>query len=174
MFGVRAYPAALIAAALLLPGAAAPVASAAAAAPVRKIAVTVESKAGPRVFHVEVARTAEQQERGLMFRTNIPADGGMIFIPYPAKGPPREASFWMKNTPSPLDIIFIRADGTIAYIGENTIPFSQAPVESGEPVAAILEVPGGRTAELGIVPGDRVAWPRLPATPAVAGGAPAG
>jgi len=108
---------------------------------------------------VEVARTVDEQARGLMYRTDIPLDGGMLFAPYPGDGgPPREASFWMENTPSALDIVFIRADGTIARIGENAVPFDRTPVASGEPVAAVLEVRGGRTAELGIAEGDKVAW----------------
>jgi uncharacterized membrane protein (UPF0127 family) len=65
----------------------------------------------------------------------------------------------MKNTPSPLDIIFIRADGTIAHIAENTVPFSETPIPSGEPVAAVLEINGGRARDLGIVEGDLVTWP---------------
>ena len=106
-----------------------------------------------------MARTPAEQQRGLMYRTGIPKDDGMLFAPYPAEGgPPREASFWMKNTPSPLDIIFIRADGTIARIAENTVPFSEAQVPSGEPVAAVLEINGGRSAELGIAEGDKVSW----------------
>ncbi|WP_436828141.1 DUF192 domain-containing protein [Sphingomonas sp. DT-207] len=125
-----------------------------------KLQVTVQTRSGPRQFNVEVARTAAEQERGLMFRTDIPADGGMIFAPYPADGGgPREASFWMKNTPSSLDIIFIRPDGTIASIAENTIPFSEEPSRSGEPVSAVLEIKGGKSAELGIAPGDKVTWP---------------
>lgn len=124
-----------------------------------KVEVTIAAKGGARTFNVEVARTAAEQERGLMFRTNIPADGGMIFTPYPAEGGgPREASFWMKNTPSPLDIIFIRQDGTIATIAENTVPYSETPVGSGEPVSAVLEINGGKSAELGIAPGDKVRW----------------
>jgi uncharacterized membrane protein (UPF0127 family) len=124
-----------------------------------RVTVTVQSSGGPRVFNVDVARTAAEQERGLMFRTNIPADGGMIFTPYPAEGSgPREASFWMKNTPSPLDIIFIRPDGTITAIAENTVPFSEEPVKSGEAVNAVLEINGGKAAELGIAPGDKVSW----------------
>ena len=131
-----------------------------AASQAAKLTVTVQSAAGPRVFHVDVARTGAEQERGLMFRTGIPADGGMIFTPYPAEGGgPREASFWMKNTPSPLDIIFIRPDGTIAAIAENTVPYSEDPVKSGEPVSAVLEINGGKAAELGIAPGDKVSWP---------------
>ena len=114
---------------------------------------------GAHVFHVERARSAEKQAQGLMFRTDIPADGGMLFAPYPpGGGAPRVATFWMKNTPRPLDILFIRADGTVARIAENTLPFSEAMVSSGEPVAAVLEVNGGRTAELGIAEGDRVRW----------------
>lgn len=125
-----------------------------------KVVVTVETRAGPKQFNVEVARTAAEQERGLMFRTNIPADGGMLFVPYPAGGgAPREASFWMKNTPSPLDIIFIRRDGSIAAIAENAIPYSEQPMRSGEPVSAVLELNGGKAAELGIAPGDKVRWP---------------
>ena len=85
-----------------------------------------------------------------MFRTDLKHDGGMLFTPYPADGgPPREASFWMKNTPTPLDIIFIRADGTIARIAENTVPFCETPVASGEPVRAVLEILGGRAADWG-------------------------
>ena len=123
------------------------------------LAVTIKTAKGAHVFNVEVARTPEQQERGLMFRTDIPKDGGMIFAPYPAGGGgPRAASFWMKNTPTPLDIIFIRPDGTIAAIAENTVPFSETPVASGEPVDAVLEILGGRSAELGIAPGDTVTW----------------
>ena len=121
--------------------------------------VTIASTNGPHAFKVEMARSEAEQQRGLMFRTNIPKDGGMLFAPYPPDGSgPREASFWMKNTPSPLDIIFIRADGTIARIAENTVPFSEAQVPSGEPIAAVLELNGGRSAELGIAEGDKVTW----------------
>ena len=125
----------------------------------RTIALTVASSNGTHAFQVEVAKSAGEQEKGLMFRTDIPDNGGMLFWPYPAGGgAPKEASFWMKNTPSPLDIIFIRANGTIARIAENTIPESETHVESGEPVAAVLELKGGRSSELGIAEGDKVTW----------------
>ncbi|WP_156353055.1 MULTISPECIES: DUF192 domain-containing protein [unclassified Sphingomonas] len=110
-------------------------------------------------FTVEVAATEPQQQQGLMYRPPLGADAGMLFAPYPPDGgPPRAANFWMKNTPSPLDILFIRPDRTIATIAENTVPFSEAPVPSGEPVSAVLELGGGRAAELGIAAGDKVTW----------------
>jgi len=121
--------------------------------------VTVASANGPHVFHVDQAKTADEQERGLMYRTGLADDYGMLFWPYPPDGPPRVASFWMKNTPSPLDIIFIRADGTIAHIAENAVPFDETPLSSGEPVGAVLEIKGGRSAALGIAEGDKVSWP---------------
>ena len=114
---------------------------------------------GTHVFHVEHARSEAEQAKGLMFRTDIPADGGMLFAPYPSGGgAPRVATFWMKNTPRPLDIVFIRADRTVARIAENTTPFSESVVSSEEPVAAVLEINGGRAAELGLSEGDRVRW----------------
>ncbi len=110
-------------------------------------------------FKVEVAATESQQQQGLMYRPPLAPDAGMLFAPYPPDGgPPKVANFWMKNTPSPLDILFIRADRTIATVAENTVPFSEAPVPSGEPIAAVLELGGGRAAELGIAAGDKVAW----------------
>lgn len=123
------------------------------------IALTITSANGAHAFTVETARTSAEQERGLMFRTDIAANGGMLFAPYPPDGgPPREASFWMKNTPSPLDIVFIRADGTIARIAENAAPQSETPIPSGEPVGAVLELRGGRSLDLGIAEGDTVHW----------------
>ncbi len=125
------------------------------------IPVTVASSNGPHAFQVEVAKSAEAQEKGLMFRTDIPQNGGMLFWPYPPDGgPPKEASFWMKNTPSALDIIFIRADGTIARIAANAVPHDETPLSSGEPVGAVLELRGGRASELGIAEGDKVTWPQ--------------
>ncbi len=123
------------------------------------LALTIKSANGPHAFKVESAKTEAEQARGLMFRTDLKPDSGMLFWPYPAKGgEPVAANFWMKNTPSPLDILYIRADGTIARIAENTVPFSEAPIPSGESVGAVLELMGGRAAELGIAEGDLVTW----------------
>lgn len=123
------------------------------------LALTIRGAKGAHAFTVERATTEAEQARGLMYRTDLKPDGGMLFWPYPAAGGgPREANFWMKNTPSPLDIVYIRADGTIARIAENTAPFSETPIPSGEPVGAVLEIMGGRSADLGISEGDRVTW----------------
>ena len=118
------------------------------------VPLSITSAKGVHKFKVEVARTPEEQERGLMFRPHIDPDGGMIF----PMDPPRVASFWMKNTVSSLDLLFVRADGTIARIAADAVPYSLSPIESGEPVAAVLELAGGRAAELGISEDDKVIW----------------
>jgi uncharacterized membrane protein (UPF0127 family) len=121
----------------------------------QEIPLTIHSATGDHRFTVEVAASFAEQERGMMFRRSVAGDRGMIF-PY---DPPQEVGFWMKNTLIPLDMIFIRADGRIARIA-TAAPQSLDNVPSGEPVAAVLEIGGGRAAELGIKPGDRVEWRR--------------
>ena len=131
-------------------------ASARSAAGLEEVPLTIQSRSGTHRFTVEVARTPEQQAMGLMHRQSLAPDRGMLF-PY---DPPQNASFWMKNTLIPLDIIFIREDGTVALLAENTVPLSLDPIPSLEPVAAVLEIAGGRAAELGIQAGDKVNWAR--------------
>ena len=105
-------------------------------------------------FKVELAKSPAEQARGLMFRTEMGPDEGMLF---PSEAPePR--SFWMKNTPLSLDIIFVGTDGRITNIAANTEPYSLQPVASSGFAIAVLELVGGRAAELGIEPGDTVAW----------------
>ena len=118
------------------------------------IPLTVSAADGTIDFQVEVADTPEAQARGLMFRTALGDFEGMIF-PYDGT---RAQSFWMKNTPLPLDIIFIGPDGRISNIAAETTPYSLDPVYSVGSVLGVLELRGGRAAELGIEPGDRVAW----------------
>jgi len=118
------------------------------------VPLTIATAKGVLHYKVEVARTSDEQARGLMFRTVLPDDGGMIF----PMSPPRFASFWMKNTLLPLDIIFIRPDHTIESIAANAVPGDLTPLESGEPVAAVLEIIGGDAARLGIAPGDKISW----------------
>src|SRR4029077_10146198 len=117
------------------------------------IALTIDGHGRSHVFTVEVARTASQQELGLMNRHGLALDAGMLF-PF---DPPRPASFWMRNTLIPLDMVFIRPDGSIARIAANTVPMSETPVAGAEPMTAVLEIGGGRAAQLGISEGDRVA-----------------
>jgi len=118
------------------------------------VRLSIDSGGRRHAFTVEVARTPDQQEHGLMERRALGADAGMLF-PF---DPPRPASFWMRNTLIPLDMIFIRPDGTIARVAANTVPLSETPVGVAEPMTAVLELRGGRAAELGIRPGDRVSW----------------
>lgn len=115
--------------------------------------LTIHSGNGAHHFDVAVAKTDAQQERGLMFVKSLPPNKGMIF-PY---DPPQSVAFWMENTLIPLDIVFIRANGTIARITEGK-PLDEAQLPSGEPIAAVLEIRGGRAHELGIRVGDRVSW----------------
>ena len=121
-----------------------------------QVALSVTSSNGKHRFIVEVARTPDEQAQGLMFRNSVPPDRGMIF-PY---DPPVQVSFWMKNTLVPLDILFIGPDWKIGRIAANTTPMSLDPVPSIDPVSAVLEIAGGRAAELGIREGDKVDWPR--------------
>jgi uncharacterized membrane protein (UPF0127 family) len=124
-----------------------------------RVPLTIQSATGSHRFDVQVAATEAQQEKGLMFRRDLPANEGMIF-PY---SPAQPVSFWMKNTLIPLDIIYIRQDGTIARI-VTAQPLDLTPIPSGEPIATVLEINGGRAAQLGIREGDMATWPPLPVT----------
>jgi uncharacterized membrane protein (UPF0127 family) len=115
----------------------------------------IATRTGVHVFAVELAVTPEQQAKGLMFRRELPEGRGMLFD-FQKEQP---ASFWMKNTYIPLDMIFIRANGRILRVAENTVPLSEALVSSGGPVRAVLEVIAGTAKKLGIAAGDRVAHP---------------
>jgi uncharacterized protein len=112
----------------------------------------IVTKNGVRVFEVEMAVTPEEQETGLMNRHELPDAKGMLFD----LGDERPAVFWMKNTYVSLDMIFIRADGTIASIAENTPPLSETRIFSGAPVRGVLEVVAGTAKRYGIAPGDKV------------------
>jgi len=116
------------------------------------IPLAVKSGGKTHAFKVELAESRFEQAKGLMFRRTMGADEGMLF-PF---DPPREASFWMKNTVIPLDIIFIGADHRILNIEANAVPYSETPRTSRGMAAAVLELNGGRAAQLGIVPGDKV------------------
>jgi len=125
----------------------------AAAKPSAKLdTVEILTSRGRARFTVELAVTKAEQERGLMFRKSLAPDRGMLF-PY---NPPQRAAFWMKNTLIPLDIIYIAPDGRVLSIARNAVPHDETPIPSGGVIRGVLEIPGGRAAQLGILPGDRV------------------
>jgi uncharacterized protein len=118
--------------------------------------LSIATQAGQRqAFRVEVARNDADRAQGLMFRRSMPADQGMLFD----FGRVEPVSMWMQNTYLPLDMLFIRADGTIARITPNTEPLSTRTIPSGEPVLSVLELNAGTATKLGIKPGDRVEHP---------------
>ena len=106
-------------------------------------------------FSIELALTPEEQAHGLMFRKYLPPAAGMLFDFHED----RVVTMWMKNTPIPLDMIFIDAGGTVVGIAENTEPFSLRNVSSGAPARAVLEVNGGTARRIGAKAGDRVLHP---------------
>ncbi len=117
------------------------------------VPLTVTSANGRHRFRVEVAASPAQQEKGLMFRTAMGADEGMIF-PYKQ---PQRVYFWMKNCPLALDIVFIGTDHRVLNIADAR-PFDETPLGSAGAVGNVLELNNGRAAALGIRPGDRVDW----------------
>jgi uncharacterized membrane protein (UPF0127 family) len=118
-------------------------------------ALEIVTKTGVRAFTVELATNDAERERGLMYRKELPEGRGMLFD----FQHDRPVAFWMRNTYIPLDMIFIRGDGRILSIAENTQPLSDGLIPSGGPVRAVLEVIGGTARKLGIAPGDRVESP---------------
>ena len=110
----------------------------------------------------EIALTPEEQARGLSGRKSIGADDAMIFPLFP----PRLPSFWMKDTLVPLDIIFVRTDGTIDMIAANAKPLDLTPISSGTPASGVIELRGGQAKKLGLDVGDRVSWGACTTDPA--------
>ena len=111
----------------------------------------VTSKGRAR-FQVEIAATPAEQKRGLMFRQSLAPDRGMLFT----YAKPQPAAFWMKNTLIPLDIIYIAPNGRVLSIARNARPHDETPIASGGMILGVLEIAGGRAAQLGVLPGDRV------------------
>jgi len=108
-------------------------------------------------FNLEVVDTAESRAKGLMFRTALAPDAGMLFDFKES----RQVSFWMQNTLIPLDMLFIRQDGTIANIHVNAKPLDPTSIPSDGAVQFVLEIAGGRSVELGIKAGDTVIHDRI-------------
>ena len=121
----------------------------------------IRSSTGDHVFMVEIAVTPQDREAGLMHRRALAADAGMLFD-FSKSG---NVSMWMKDTLIPLDMLFIRADGSIANIAERTVPGSLTPIDSHGPVLGVLELNGGTSARLGIKPGDQILHPLFGTSP---------
>ena len=119
----------------------------------------VQSESGDHAFTVEVVDTPETRAQGLMYRQELADDAGMLFDFQEE----RPVSFWMRNTFIPLDMLFIKADGTILNIHVNARPHDTTSIPSEGPVQFVLEIPGGRSDELGIAAGDTVEHPRITA-----------
>jgi uncharacterized protein len=114
--------------------------------------LTIETDEGVQSFDIEIADEPEEISYGLMNRESMAEDAGMLFD----FGNPREPAMWMKNTLIPLDMLFITSDGTIQMIARNAVPGSLRTISPGMPVKGVLEINGGRAADLGIMPGDTV------------------
>lgn len=121
--------------------------------------LTIHSKSGDHRFQVELVDTPDTRAKGLMYRQELAPDAGMLFD----FKEEREVSFWMMNTFIPLDMLFISGDGVIRTIHVNAKPHDPTSIPSKVPVQFVLEIPGGRTSELGIEPGDTVTHPRMDA-----------
>ena len=125
---------------------------AAASAPLAVEKVVIETQGGPRMFRLEIAADDASRSYGLMHRTHLARNGGMLFD----FKTPVMAAFWMKDTPLPLDLLFVRADGTVSTIAANAVPYSTAQIVSAEPIRAVIEINAGLARSMGIVPGSRV------------------
>lgn len=117
--------------------------------------LSIATPRGTRAFRVEIADTPRTRQIGMMWRTLVPRGTGMLFD----FKQPQQAGFWMENTLSSLDIIFIRADGTIANIAPSATPLSRAVIPSAGPIVGVLEIGAGEARRLGIVAGQKVSHP---------------
>jgi uncharacterized protein len=114
----------------------------------------VSASGSTHTLQAEIALTPAAQERGLSHRAHISAATAMIF----PMAPPRNATFWMKNTLVPLDMLFIRTDGRIDMIAASAKPNDLTPISNGKPVAGVVELVGGQASKMGLQVGDKVMW----------------
>jgi uncharacterized protein len=126
--------------------------------PVDPNPLVVGTSAGERSFRVEIADDMREREQGLMFRKQMDDDHGMLFV----FDDTRDVGFWMKNTPMPLDLIFIGQDGKVRAIRRGE-PFSPAVISPNAPVRFVLEVKAGIAEKAGIEEGDRIRHPTIDA-----------
>ncbi|HEX9859529.1 MAG TPA: DUF192 domain-containing protein [Paracoccaceae bacterium] len=129
----------------------------------RDDSVELRGPAGVARFTVELADTPDERARGLMFRESMAAAAGMLFV-YER---PQSASFWMKNTLIPLDMIFADVTGTVTRVHSNARPQDETAIDGGNGVAVVLEINGGLAGRLGIAPGAQLRHPALDQATAV-------
>ncbi len=115
--------------------------------------LTLATGKGRFRFRVEDAADDGTRETGLMCRTHLGPDRGMLFD---FRGPTDGVAFWMRNTLIPLDIVFIRPDGRVLSIARNARPLDETPLPAGGQIRGVLEIAGGRAAQIGLMPGDKV------------------
>jgi uncharacterized protein len=119
--------------------------------------LAIERRGGRDTFQIWLAQTPEQQQQGLMWIRQLPADYGMLFL----LGEPRPMTMWMKNTYVALDMLFLNSGGRITHVVQRTTPLSETIISSGGEVAGVLEIAAGEVARRGIAVGDRVVHPSL-------------
>ncbi|MCC5988771.1 MAG: DUF192 domain-containing protein [Pararhodobacter sp.] len=112
---------------------------------------------GQARFSVELADTPDTRARGLMHRESLPRSAGMLFI----FDRPDRAVFWMENTLIALDMLFVDPAGVVQHIHHQARPRDRTPIDGGENVLMVLEINGGLSSRLGIVPGSELRHPRL-------------
>ena len=117
--------------------------------------LTITTATGPHHFAVEVMRTRDELERGLMFRREMANDRGMLFD----FGSPQPVTMWMKNTYLPLDMVFIASNGRVVSVKQDAEPLSEKTIPSGGDVLGVLELDAGTAKRIGLKPGDRVSDP---------------
>ncbi len=127
-------------------------------AQMRRETLKILTASGEHSFQIEIAETAEQKARGLMFRRSLADDAGMLF-PYL---PPQEATMWMRNTYISLDMVFIAGNGSVHRVEEGTEPFSERVISSNGDVAAVLELRAGIARKIGLKRGDKIVHPMFP------------
>lgn len=118
---------------------------------------TLYTKKGDFAFNIEVVDTEAGREQGLMYRRSLAPDAGMLFDFLDEES----VAFWMRNTLIPLDMVFIAADGTVKSVHADAKPEDETPIPSGALVEFVLEIPGGRAAEIGLQAGDTMEQSRV-------------
>ncbi|PWB83886.1 MAG: hypothetical protein C3F11_04325 [Methylocystaceae bacterium] len=121
----------------------------------REEPLEIVTATGPHVLRVEMARTSKEREKGLMFRTSLAPDAGMLFDFHSEQ----TILMWMKNTPLSLDMIFVSSAGRVVSVAQETAPFSERVISSGAPASAVIEVNAGTARRLSVAVGDVVRHP---------------